>query len=309
MHSRSCRLGEGAFSPDKAHFRRNILVVIFLVWGKVQTILILPFLAGIICGYAPAEVAGFMMSGQNSVINIVVLFGFAILYFNALDDVGVFKPIINEMMKRLGNHPWIVLLITCIVAAISHIDGAGATTVAITIPLMLPIYKKMKINPAALILMLSVASGILNFIPWSAPAVGLSAVIHSDPNAVWQSLIPVQVVGAVLLVGLCFVIDRVKRKAGAGMTDAEFQEMRKELDQPVEITVSKPILIFDIILTIVLIAALLLAWLPAPVCFMLAFGILLLTNFQGSKDQMAVITRHASTAFTSKRQIGVNLSP
>lgn len=277
------------------------LVVIFLMWGKVNTIpilLILPFAAALLCGYPATAIAGFMMEGQNSVISIVVLFGFAILYFSALNDVGVFDLFINKLLKRLGNRPWMVLLITGCVAAISHLGGSGATTVAITIPLMLPIYKKMKINPAAIILILSVAAGLVNLVPWSAPAMGLGAVIHSDAQAVWRSLVPVQVVGAALLVGLCFVLDGLERKAGAGMTDAEFDELRKDLDKPVDIKVSRPVFIFDLVLTAVLVLALLLAWLPAAVCFMLALSILLLTNFKGAKEQMNVIVRHSSSALT-----------
>lgn len=127
---------------------------------------------------------------------------------------------------------------------------------------------------------------------------GLGAVIKSNPQAVWSSLVPVQIIGVVLLVCLCFVIGNQETRKGAGMSNAEFEIMRMELDKPVELKISKGLLIFDVALTVILIAALLFAWLPAAVCFMLAFAILLLTNFKTTGDQMAVIARHGASALT-----------
>lgn len=276
-------------------------VIAFMVWGKIQVvpiIILLPFIAALICGYSPAQIGGFIIAGQGSVSDVVLLFAFAILYFNALNDVGVFDIIINKILKRMGNHTWMVFLITALVAAVAHLDGSGATTVAITIPLMFPIYKKMKLNPAALILFLALGSGVINLLPWSAPAMGLSAAVGSNPQGVWQSMIGVQVVWAIIIVLFCFFLGKLESKKGAGLSQTEFDKLRDELSHPAELKISSKLLVFDLIFTVFLILALLFAWLPTAACFMIGFSVILITNFKGAKEQMGVIQRHGGMALS-----------
>ena len=274
-------------------------LVVILLRGKIAlspVLIMLPIAAALICGFGFGDIAGFIAKGLQSVLSVVVLFAFAIIYFNVLNDVGMFDLFIKRMMKVMGNRVEMVLLVTAVVAAIAHLDGSGATTMAITIPLMLPVFKKMKISPTALLLIISMSSAMLNMNPWCPPAMTLGASIGIDPQAVWRTLIPVQLVGVVLLVGLCFIIGKQERSRGAGISGAEFEELKKTFDQPSPVTVSKPVLIFDIVLTVVLIAAMLLAWAPAYVCFMVALSIALVVNFRGSRAQTDALRRHGGTA-------------
>ena len=120
-----------------------IVMVALIIWGKVALppILILLSTAAVIVlsltGALPDVVGplaildalkGYIGTGANSVLNTVVLFTFAIVYFNVLSDAGMFDMIVGAVMKRMGNHVSAILLMTCFLAFISHLDGSGAAS-------------------------------------------------------------------------------------------------------------------------------------------------------------------------------------
>ena len=137
-------------------FLMLLIIVVLLLTGKVSLppiFVVVPVVACLICGFGLAQINDFIGTGLKSVLNTVALFTFAVLYFSILNDVGMFDVIVSKLMRYLGNKVEVVMWITCLVATISHLDGSGATTMLVTIPMMLPIYKKMKIRPQALLLL------------------------------------------------------------------------------------------------------------------------------------------------------------
>lgn len=140
-------------------FLMLLIIVVLLLTGKVSLppiFVVVPVVACLICGFGLAQINDFIGTGLKSVLNTVALFTFAVLYFSILNDVGMFDVIVSKLMRYLGNKVEVVMWITCLVATISHLDGSGATTMLVTIPMMLPIYKKMKIRPQALLLLAAI---------------------------------------------------------------------------------------------------------------------------------------------------------
>ena len=84
------------------------------------------------------------------------------------------------------------------VGIIGHLDGSGATTFIITITAMLPLFKKLKMDNRALMLLVCVAIGVMNVCPWGGPTIRAATVLESDPNILWHRLFPVQ--GAMLVI-------------------------------------------------------------------------------------------------------------
>ena len=72
-----------------------------------------------------------------------------------MNDAGLFDKLVDGLVHKAGKNVTLILVFTSIIAMIGHIDGAAATTYLITIPTMLPIYKKMHIRPTVLLLLLS----------------------------------------------------------------------------------------------------------------------------------------------------------
>lgn len=241
---------------------------------------------------------GFLNTGLSSVLNTVALFTFSVVFFNVLGDAGMFDTIISKVMKYIGNNISVILLMTCLLCTISHLDGSGATTMLITIPTMLPLFKKMRISPVILLLYVGLVSGVVNMLPWTSALARVSAAVGVEPRDIWSSLLPVQVVGLILLYGSCFVLGPILKKRGFGMTDAEFAELRESMLKPADpvLKVSKGVVILDIVLTLVLMVCLLLGWINTNLAFMIALSIALVTNCKDSKEMTSQIRKHGSAA-------------
>jgi len=275
------------------------IIVVILIKGKVSiapVFVILPLISAALLGYGISEINGFISNGLRSVLNTAALFAFAVMYFSFLNDVGMFDVIVKKVMKYMSNKVEIVLLMAAIVATISHLDGSGATTMLITIPTMLPIFKKMKIRPQALLLMAALASGAMNVTPWCSSVLRLTSAVGLDPQEMWLYVLPLQVLALLLTYASVIVVGRAERKNGAGMTDEEFAEMKKTIDEPAVISVSQRVLVFDMVLTAVLIGLLLSGKITSNLGFMVAFAIALVVNYPNVKQQNAKIREYGGAA-------------
>lgn len=126
----------------------------------------LPVIGALACGFSIAEIGEFIEKGLGTTWKTAILFIFSITYFGIMNDVGLFDKLVDGLVSKAGKNVTLVLVFTTIIAVIGHIDGAAATTYLITIPTMLPIYKKMKIKPVILLLLCGASTGIMNLVPW-----------------------------------------------------------------------------------------------------------------------------------------------
>ncbi len=97
--------------------------------------------------FSVKEMGKFIADGVVGVHGTAGLFIFSVLFFGIMSDTGMFDKIINALMKRVGNNVVGVAMTSCIIAMIGHLDGGGASTFLITIPAMLPVYKRLKMRP------------------------------------------------------------------------------------------------------------------------------------------------------------------
>ena len=291
-----------------------IVMVALIIWGKVALppiLILLSTVVAIILGVSgvlgevmgPLEILtslrGYVDTGANSVLSTVVLFTFAIVYFNILSDAGMFDVIVGAVIKRMGNSVTAILLMTCFLVFISHLDGSGATTMLITIPTMLPLYKKMNVSPIILLGYVGLWSGVENMLPWTSALARVSASTGVDPYELWNALLPVQVVGFIILIISCFVLGKLLKKRGCGMSDEEFLAIKSGMGKkgdPV-LKVSNTVLYIDMGITVLLVISMLLGWVNTSVAFMLAISFALLLNCRGgAKEMTAQIRKHGSTA-------------
>lgn len=70
-----------------------------------------------------------------------------------------------------GSDITLIMIATSLIAVVAHMDGACASTYLITIPVMLPIFKKMKLNPLILLLLVGLSTGVMNLVPWGGPTI------------------------------------------------------------------------------------------------------------------------------------------
>lgn len=277
-----------------------VSIVYLLISGKASPIVvftILPLVAAGIAGTSLVKLGEFVSTGVASMVTTASLFAFSIAFFGLMNDVGAFDIIVNPLLKVMGNNVFAVMAITVTIAIIGHLDGAGASTALITIPPMLPLYKKMKIRPTTLLLLLASSVGAMNIMPWAGPTIRAATVIGESANTIWRGIIPMQFISIALTFGLAFIMSRIEVKRGAGMSDSDFTELKQSTGiNKAEVQVPKSILIFDVVLVFATIAALVADLLPANVTFMIAFSLALVLNVKDTKQQSKMIKRYGESA-------------
>ena len=202
----------------------GILMIATIVWALIQSktnpvpiFVIVPIIAAVIVGFGPQDIFEFIKVGVSKTWSTAVLFIFSIVFFSLMGDVGLFDPMVNWLAKKAGNNIMAVTIATSLIAVIAHMDGALASTLLITIPAMLPVYKKLHIRPVTLLVIIGAAMSIMNLVPWGGPVARTGVVLNADVNALWQELIPLQGIGLVILVVFAGYMGMVEKRRGAGL--------------------------------------------------------------------------------------------
>jgi len=280
-----------------------LAIVLLLLSGRVTPIIALvlvPVVGALIAGFGPSEIGGFFSDGVSKVLPVVVMFIFAILFFGLMNDVGLFDPLINRMITFSHGSVISVAVGTVVVAAFAHLDGSGASTFLITIPALLPLYKRMRMNPYLLLLLVGTSASIVNMVPWGGPVGRAGAVLKIDPTVLWRPLIPLQFIAIFLLMGIAVILGvREKRRiAAAGLAhEANPPTDESGLDAAAAPGRGKPTsFAFNLLLTLVVMGLLVWGIVPAGLIFMIGASVALLVNFPAMSDQMARIKAHAPNA-------------
>lgn len=248
-----------------------------------------------------AEMGDFISAGVSGVHSTAALFIFSVLFFGIMTDAGMFDKIINALMKRVGNNVVGVAMMSCIIAMIGHLDGGGASTFLITIPAMLPVYKRLKMRPTTLLLICVTAMGVMNLLPWGGPTMRSATVLGIDPNELWMQLLPMQIVGIVIALGTAFIWGNIEKRRGAGESeDGDISvEMAEETAQKKTDgeDLSRPgLFVFNVVLTLLVIVCLIFLDVPSYYIFMIGCAVALFVNYPGAKLQNKIIKSHAGPA-------------
>ena len=250
------------------------------------------------------EMGDFIASGVSGVHSTAALFIFSVLFFGIMTDVGMFDRIINALMKKVGSNVVGVALMTCIIAMIGHLDGGGASTFLITIPAMLPVYKRLNMRPTTLLLICVTAMGVMNLLPWGGPTMRSATVLGIDPNELWRQLLPMQIVGVFIALFTAVFWGFVEKKRGAGAVSAPQGVVKEEEAEETEETAEVPanelarpkLFAFNAILTLAVIVCLIFVKVPSYYIFMIGCVIALLVNYPGAKLQNKIIKSHSGPA-------------
>lgn len=282
-----------------------LTIVILLITQKLNPIValvIIPFIGALVAGFGPGEITEFFNDGISSVISVVIMFIFAILFFGIMQDTGMFNPLITKMVKLSRGNVTLVAMATVIIGAIAHLDGSGASTFLITIPALLPLYKKLNMNPYMLVMLIGMSASIMNMVPWGGPLGRTAAVLGVDASELWQPLIPLQGVLIILLIAMAAFVGSLEKKRllknGMIIEGVSFDDFNLENENDAEAeSLKRPKLLwFNLLLTLTVVGLLMSGLLPAGLIFMLAVSIALPINYRGTNVQMDRIKAHAPSA-------------
>ncbi|SDT08438.1 CitMHS family transporter [Pseudomonas granadensis] len=259
----------------------------------------IPVAVCLLAGFAPPQIGDFIKNGLITVAPTAALFLFAILYFGIMRDRGLFDPLVNFLIRRTGGKPLAVALVTVLVTAVVHLDGVGAATFLLTIPALLPLYKRLNMSPNMLLLLVGTTAGVGNMVPWGGTTARAAATTGLDATALWMGLIPVQLVGfacLLLIAGWLGLLAqrRLPKSLGAASSfDATLAqpEEREHALSPRQLRYW-----LNVALTVAILACLFSGIFPLYACFMVGLGIALPLNFASLEAQTERIKAHAADA-------------
>ena len=119
-------------------------VICLLLSGMVfpfVALSLVPIVGALISGFSLEQISSFYTQGSLQVMPIAVMFVFSILYFGLMNDVGLFRPLINTLIKQCKGSKVAICVGTVLIAIVAHLDGSGSSTFLMTIPPLVPIYE------------------------------------------------------------------------------------------------------------------------------------------------------------------------
>ncbi|PAL11869.1 CitMHS family transporter [Peribacillus simplex] len=276
----------------------TIGVFLYLIMTKRLSVLIalvlVPIVFALIGGFG-LGIGEMMLAGIVKVAPTGIMVAFAVLYFGLMMDTGLFDPIVSKMLLIVKGDPLKVVMGTAVITMLVSLDGDGASTFMITVSALLPLYKRLKMNPLILAGVVALGAGVMNLAPWGGPTARAMATLNVTSAQLFNPILPAMVAGILWVLFSSYLLGKRERER-LGIIDMEekdniaFQELAVAT-----LEFKRPQLFwFNLILTLILLIALIKVWLPLPTLFIIAFAIALLVNYPNQKQQQERIISHAN---------------
>ncbi len=241
------------------------------------------------------KIAAFMVHGIQSVAGVAGMFIFAILYFGVMTDAGMLDPIIDGILRTVGSNPTRIVIGTSLLALLVHLDGSGAVTFLVTIPVMLPLYDRLGMDRRVLACAASMAAGV-NFLPWTGPMIRASASLHVPVMSIFRPLAPVQLAGLLFVFASAWWLGRREAKRLGFKGGNRGEVIRRELDSDARSLRRPGRFWINLVLTLLLMGGMIGARLDPVVVFMIGLVLALWVNYPDLKMQRERIDAHSRAA-------------
>jgi citrate-Mg2+:H+ or citrate-Ca2+:H+ symporter, CitMHS family len=275
-----------------------LTLVVLILTRRVSTLvalIVVPIAAALAGGFG-LQTGQFILSGIQQIAPVAGMFVFAILYFGIMTDAGLLDPVVSGILRAVGDRPTRIVMGSTLLALLVHLDGSGAVTFLVTVPTMLPLYDRLRMDRRVLACVASMAAGV-NFLPWTGPTLRASAALQIPVTDLFRPLIPVQIVGLIFVFGVAFVLGRREERrlsAGAVGTSAG------SVDQPsvrADRETRRPEKFWgNVLLTVILIVTMVSGILDPVVIFMVCTAVALVWNYPKPDAQRERIEAHARPA-------------
>ncbi|MFC0708613.1 CitMHS family transporter [Azorhizophilus paspali] len=283
-------------------FCMMLAIIALILLRRISPVVAFTTIPVVICllaGFSPPQIGEFIRTGLLTVAPTAALFLFAILYFGIMRDRGLFDPLVDFLIRRTGGKPLAVALITVLITTVVHLDGVGAATFLLTIPALLPLYKRLNMSPTMLLLLVGTTAGVVNMVPWGGTTARAAATTGLDATGLWLGLIPVQLVGfACMLLIAAWLGLRAQRRMPVSLGAASSFDPALARPAPREHGLSPGCLRYwlNVALTAAILLCLFTGIFPLYACFMVGLGIALPLNFASLEAQAERIKAHAADA-------------
>ena len=279
-----------------------LVLILFRITSVVVALTLVPVAAAVIGGFS-GQVGAFALEGIRSVAPVAALLAFAVIYFGIMNDAGLFAPLIRALVRMVGTDPVKIVVGTTAVAAVAHLDGAGASTFMVTIPAMLPLYRRARMDPLSLACATSLAAGTMNMLPWGGPTTRAAAALHVGATELFVPVLPAMIAGLGAAFGFAVIIGRRERarlQSAPAFVDPEDPAVDTGAGELREDALAAPrigpVWVFNAVLTIVTLTALFLDTVPASVVFVIASALALVVNYPDARHQRERLDGHGTAA-------------
>ncbi|MFH9404597.1 CitMHS family transporter [Streptomyces sp. NPDC017638] len=302
----------------------TFLVLIMLKkMSPIAALVLIPALFCVFVGKG-GKLGDYVIDGVTGLAPTAAMLMFAIVYFGVMIDVGLFDPVVRGILRFCKADPLRIVVGTAVLAAIVSLDGDGSTTFMITVSAMYPLYKRLKMSLVVMTGVAAMANGVMNTLPWGGPTARAATALKVDASDIFVPMIPALAMGLLFVMVLAYVLGRRERArlgvltldealveetetvlvgagataqaggsgTGGGLADEAAGDGFQGLD-PDRPTLRPKLYWFNALLTVVLLTAMIMEWLPIPVLFLLGAALALTVNFPHMPDQKARIAAHA----------------
>lgn len=271
--------------------------------APVVALIVTPIVFGLLAGHG-LDLGPMMLEGVKKIAPTGVMIMFAILYFGVMIDAGLFDPAVRRLIAIVHGDPVRVVIGTVVLAVLVSLDGDGSTTYMVTVAAMLPLYRRMGLNPLIMACLIMLSSGVMNLTPWGGPTARAATALQLDAGALFLPMVPAMATAVGFLLLLAWLYGRAERKRLGSLRivgdnpPGGFDDLTLTADGGVTVS-SDPgalrprLLIVNAALTLGLLVALVSGSVPLPILFMTGFAVATLINYPKPADLRARIAAHA----------------
>ena len=181
------------------------IIVVFILFEKQLKVpmnfvlFTVPVIFSFLMGYDLTQTSAFILTQLSTVMNqtgYMLLFG--LIYFVMLTETGMFDVMVNAVMKLIGNRLNVigVMILTSVLGGIAYLTANMSTTYLIVFPIVIPLYKKFKINRDFAFIICQTAVAAMCWLPWGIGVVMSATMAGTNAETLAQASIPW---------GICFI--------------------------------------------------------------------------------------------------------
>lgn len=275
-----------------------IIILMYVLIGEKMSppmaFIILPLIAAVVSGASIADISLYVNDGLASILNTAVLFLFSISFFTLMSEQGLFDPLVDFVISKVGNKITAIFIAVLLVSTVAHLDGSGASTYLIAIPAFKPIMDKLGVKPVVFLGTVTGLMAAMNIIPWGGPTIRAASVAGVEVSDLYSFILPAVVVMFLLAIVNAVINSRRKRE---GSVDGIVNIADLAGDVTSEPKVSKGLYIYNLVVTLIMLALLFIdTGLPMHFIFMVAYAFAILGNFRSVKEQGKKIQEYGNNA-------------
>lgn len=181
------------------------IIIVFILFEKTLKIpmnfvlFTVPVIFSFLMGYDLQQTSTFLLTQLSTVMNqtgYMLLFG--LIYFVMLTETGMFDVMVNSVMKVIGDRLNVVgvMVLTTVLGGIAYLTANMSTTYLVVFPIVIPLYKKFRIDRDFAFIICQTAVAAMCWLPWGIGVIMSATMAGTNAETLAQASMPW---------GLCFI--------------------------------------------------------------------------------------------------------